>query len=362
METQVQGLSLFDDDEAELCLKVGDDQPEECNFHMCLVGRLSRGDVPNFMPLFFVNSWVQIFDLLVDLMKLSIGKQLGNYIGEFLEYDASNNSMFWRSLICIRVKVDVHKPLEKKKKISCHVGVPSIVSFKYKRLINIYFICGLLGHTERGLNLEGERWLHDSQVEDELGSQADVFRDGHSDVALCVIGGEIQRVNKENVDLDLDLSDDKKRRRGLSMSEAQCGIMDVDKSSSDIVSGGSNAIIKVPAAGLVNQVEEVRRQIGFEGLFQWIVWVEKEGYKFTWAHSLGTDDAVEEQLDRAIGNLGWLQLFPNARLSNLVALISDHTPLLLETDVAVDFWGKRKFQFENSLLREPNLFRIAKEE
>ena len=44
---------------------------------------------------------------------------MGNYIGEFLEYDASNNSSFWKNYMQVKVKIDVRLPLKRQRKISC---------------------------------------------------------------------------------------------------------------------------------------------------------------------------------------------------------------------------------------------------
>ncbi|CAJ2679442.1 unnamed protein product [Trifolium pratense] len=57
--------------------------------------------------------------------------------------------------------------------------------------------------------------------------------------------------------------------------------------------------------------------------------VHMEGHPLTWFKSLGTIQAVKERLDRALANDGWFQLFPNAILENLPALVSDHYPILL---------------------------------
>jgi hypothetical protein len=47
----------------------------------------------------------------------------------------------------------------------------------------------------------------------------------------------------------------------------------------------------------------------------------------SYGKSLGTPLAVEEKLDRAMANEAWMQLFPHARLENLVAPSSDHYPV-----------------------------------
>lgn len=79
-----------------------------------------------------------------------------------------------------------------------------------------------------------------------------------------------------------------------------------------------------------------------------------QGYQFTCSRSRGKPNAVEEMLDRAFGNSEWMALFPDAQLNNLVAAISDHSPLLLKTIQLETLIQKRKFRFENKWLREPD--------
>lgn len=57
--------------------------------------------------------------------------------------------------------------------------------------------------------------------------------------------------------------------------------------------------------------------------------VPVEGYPFMCFKSLGTPQAVEERLDRALANAMWFDLFPNVVLENLVAPASDHYPIML---------------------------------
>lgn len=64
---------------------------------------------------------------------------------------------------------------------------------------------------------------------------------------------------------------------------------------------------------------------------------------------MGTTRVVEEKLDRALVTNSWMQMFPNAKLENLVAPSSNHFPILLEkTPVARIHRVKRSFKFKNA--------------
>lgn len=61
--------------------------------------------------------------------------------------------------------------------------------------------------------------------------------------------------------------------------------------------------------------------------------IKLEGHPFNWIKSRGTPHVVEERLDRAICNTGWLTMFPNFWLANLLTSHSDHTPMLLQCNL-----------------------------
>ncbi|KAL8128305.1 hypothetical protein AgCh_015044 [Apium graveolens] len=82
-------------------------------------------------------------------MTEEVRKQLGNFFGVFLEYDHKNNTSIWRECMRIKVKLDVRKPLKRKKKILKRNGTEVIVICKYERLGDFCFTCGIMSHTER---------------------------------------------------------------------------------------------------------------------------------------------------------------------------------------------------------------------
>lgn len=79
------------------------------------------------------------------------------------------------------------------------------------------------------------------------------------------------------------------------------------------------------------------------------------GYQFTWSRSKGSINSVEERLDRAMANPVWSSLFPYARLSHLVAPISDHNPIFLEIAILSSKCSYRSFHFENKWLSKTDL-------
>ncbi|GAU27989.1 hypothetical protein TSUD_373850 [Trifolium subterraneum] len=87
--------------------------------------------------------------------------------------------------------------------------------------------------------------------------------------------------------------------------------------------------------------------------------ISLEGYPFTWIKSRGTHHVIEERLDRAMTSTSWLNLFPNVRLSNLLASHSDHSPILLHCTPSSRSRFNGSFRFENSWLREPDLEEVV---
>ncbi|XP_074328295.1 uncharacterized protein At4g02000-like [Apium graveolens] len=107
----------------------------------------ARGDLTK-VPLNEVEFWIQIYDLPSGYMAESVGKQLGNFFGSFVSYDLSNNTSNWHEYMRIKIKVDVHVPLKINKKLYKKDKSDFMVNYKYEKLADFCFVCGLLTHTE----------------------------------------------------------------------------------------------------------------------------------------------------------------------------------------------------------------------
>lgn len=85
---------------------------------MLALETVAAGENPAEVKTWYVNIWIQIHNLPMGYMLETVGKQLGNFFGEFLEYDAKNNTSIWRDCMRVRIRLDTRKPLKRKKKIS----------------------------------------------------------------------------------------------------------------------------------------------------------------------------------------------------------------------------------------------------
>lgn len=115
---------------------------------MLALETVASGEDPAKVNTWFLIIWIQLHNLPMGYMMETVGKQLGNFFGEFLEYDEKNNSI-WRECMRVRIKLDVCKPIKRKKKITKKDGSEFIVMCKYERLGEFCFSCGMVTHTDR---------------------------------------------------------------------------------------------------------------------------------------------------------------------------------------------------------------------
>ncbi|CAN0925181.1 Transposon TX1 uncharacterized 149 kDa protein [Linum grandiflorum] len=83
------------------------------------------------------------------------------------------------------------------------------------------------------------------------------------------------------------------------------------------------------------------------------------GYPYTWTKAKGKPHAVEERLDRSFAMSSWIDLYPEAELHNLVAALSDHSPLLLRTTTRQEWRPMHRFRFENQWWAEHDVKQVV---
>ena len=75
------------------------------------------------------------------------------------------------------------------------------------------------------------------------------------------------------------------------------------------------------------------------------------GNAFTWARGKWGSSAIKKRLDRGIASISWRLAFPKATVSHLGTIMSDHTPILLDTNPE-DSFAHRPFRFEATWIRD----------
>ncbi|KAL8457918.1 hypothetical protein ACS0TY_035687 [Phlomoides rotata] len=108
-------------------------------YHSLDVARVMNG-----LPWTFNNHLM----LLHHLQRARFGRQIGNFLGTFLEYDKSNDLGAWRNYMRVRVNVDVSLPLKRFKSIRKEGGGSFWITFRYEKLSTFCFVCGRVGHTK----------------------------------------------------------------------------------------------------------------------------------------------------------------------------------------------------------------------
>ncbi|XP_019183734.1 PREDICTED: uncharacterized protein LOC109178651 [Ipomoea nil] len=107
------------------------------------------GVLPDDVVLNFVDMWVQLHDLPLGYTSDVILEQIGNFIGTFVKCDDRFTGAPWRTFYQIRVSILVARPIKRRMKLVKRDKITCWVTFKYERLHNFCFFCGLMGHSHR---------------------------------------------------------------------------------------------------------------------------------------------------------------------------------------------------------------------
>ena len=92
---------------------------------------------------------VQIHGLPFDMMTKKIGTILGEAIGDVEEVDSDESQMAWGRWLKVRVAINVSKPLKRGKVLSVPGNGKALAMFRYERLPDFCYICGILDHQEQ---------------------------------------------------------------------------------------------------------------------------------------------------------------------------------------------------------------------
>ena len=90
--------------------------------------------------------WVQIYNLPLKGRTRESGKAIGASLGKVIDVDVVNTRVQCGTCLRVWVAIDVTWKLIRGRKINFEEGEARWVHFKYERLPNLYYRCGLLEH------------------------------------------------------------------------------------------------------------------------------------------------------------------------------------------------------------------------
>ena len=90
--------------------------------------------------------WIQIHNLPLKCRTKETGWAIGSSVGLVLDVDVPESGVQWGKCLRVRVRIDATKRLVRGKKITIEEGDSRWVSFKFERLPNFCYRCGLLNH------------------------------------------------------------------------------------------------------------------------------------------------------------------------------------------------------------------------
>ena len=150
-----RGLQISETDEEMFLVEFGDGKDKQKVLEMCpwsfekqlIVLKEFEGElVPRDIVMKHCPFWVQIFNLPLKIRTKETGWAIGSTLGEVLDVDVLDSGVHWGRCLRVRVSVDISKKLIRGKKINIEGGENRWVIFKYERLPNFCYRCGMLDH------------------------------------------------------------------------------------------------------------------------------------------------------------------------------------------------------------------------
>ena len=112
-----------------------------------------------------VSFWVQLHNLPIRRMTEEAATAIGRSIGYVEKVAASDDERGGENCMRIRVRVDVTRPLCRGRLVKLEVRKTGWVAFRYERLPNFCYWCGLFDHGEKDCDI-GLRQRHADSVEE----------------------------------------------------------------------------------------------------------------------------------------------------------------------------------------------------
>lgn len=137
---------FFDESDLKVVL---DEGPWRNDNHLIALKRLDEDEVAESEVLNHVTIWVQILNLPASRLNGRSARQLGSLLGRVVEVDSGEEGLRGSTVLRARVEIDIRRPLSPGVRMEGKNGKNNWIEFKYEKLPNFCYFCGLVDHTIR---------------------------------------------------------------------------------------------------------------------------------------------------------------------------------------------------------------------
>lgn len=167
-----KGVQISKIEEELYLVEFGDGRDKQKILDMCpwsfkkqlIIMKEFEGElVPKDIVMKWSPFWIQIFNLPLNSRTKETGWTMWSKLGEVLEVEVSDSGVQWGKCLQVQVSIDIMKKLIHGKKINIEGAENQWVNFKYERLPNFCYRCGMLDHAIKECP---ERSLEDGSAEE----------------------------------------------------------------------------------------------------------------------------------------------------------------------------------------------------
>ena len=129
-------------------------EPWTFDKHIVLLQRFDGSTPPRHLRFTKLKLWVQIHGLPISLLDPETAMELGESLGQVTSCE-NPNELVGGDFLRIHVEIDVSKPLCRGRKVALDDSNERWIAFKYEKLPNFCYWCGLISHDGKDCDL----WL-----------------------------------------------------------------------------------------------------------------------------------------------------------------------------------------------------------
>ncbi|KAL2903855.1 hypothetical protein RDABS01_002565 [Bienertia sinuspersici] len=127
--------------------KVLEQGPWSFDGKLLLLKEVKKGEQPAEMAFNIARFWVKAYQIPVDRRRRSMAVAIANKMGKFVDFDGTD-PFGYKKYMRFRVDLDISKPLMRGLKVQVG-GAQKWVEFKYEKLTDFCYVCGLFGHAAK---------------------------------------------------------------------------------------------------------------------------------------------------------------------------------------------------------------------